>query len=114
MLRLTDSEYDTISTNASRTGYTMSGYIRRQVFSGNVPIIVNIAVNLEELHGLTREFAAIGNNLNQIAKHFNMGGIRSREMQDKINTCLDALMEMRKEVAGLAEGVYGDFKTPGK
>ena len=114
MLRLTDLEYDNISTNARRTGYSMSEYIRRQVFSGNVPVIVNISVSLEELQNLTREFAAIGNNLNQIAKHFNMGGIRSKEMQDRINSCLDAIMEMRKDVARLAEGMYGNFKTLGK
>ena len=35
-------------------------------------------VHPDEIEAITREFAAIGNNLNQIAAFFNSGGIQSR------------------------------------
>lgn len=48
----------------------------------------------------------IGNNLNQIARHFNTGGIHSQEMRQRINQSIAAIYEMKYEVIKLA----GDFQ----
>ena len=40
---------------------------------------------------ITREFAAIGNNLNQIAAFFNSGGIQSRAMHENINHAISCI-----------------------
>ena len=44
-----------------------------------------VYVHPDEIEAITREFAAIGNNLNQIAMFFNSGGIQSRAMLETIN-----------------------------
>ena len=86
-----------------------SAYFRKMALDGYI-----VKLDMDEISEMIRLLRISSNNLNQIAKHFNMGGIRSKEMQDRINSCLDVIMEMRKDVARLAEGMYGNFKTPGK
>lgn len=54
------------------------------------------------------EFGKIGNNLNQIARHFNSGGIHSQEMRKAIGQNLSEIFKMKKEVLKMA----GDFQSP--
>ena len=56
---------------------------------------------------ITREFAAIGNNLNQIAAFFNSGGIQSRAMHENINHAISCIFEMREQVAEMAGNRIG-------
>ena len=49
-------------------------------------------VHPDEIEAITREFAAIGNNLNQIAAFFNSGGIQSRAMHENINHAIACTM----------------------
>ena len=60
---------------------------------------------------ITREFAAIGNNLNQIAAFFNSGGIQSRAMHENINHAISCIFEMREQVAEMAGKNYGNLKA---
>ena len=64
-----------------------------------------IVADLPELKKLIAEFGKIGSNLNQIARHFNSGGIHSQEMRKAINRGLADIYEMKYEVLKLA----GDF-----
>ena len=57
-------------------------------------------------------FAAIGNNLNQIAKYFNTGGLQSKAMREEINSCIAQIMQMRKAVMEMAGDFNGDSQTP--
>ena len=43
-----------------------------------------LVADMPELKKLISEFGKIGNNLNQIARHFNTGGIHSQEMRKAI------------------------------
>ena len=63
------------------------------------------------LQAITREFAAIGNNLNQIAAFFNSGGIQSRAMHENINHAIACIFEMREQVAEMAGKNYGNIKA---
>ena len=67
-----------------------------------------IVVDLPELQKYTNELAVIGNNLNQIAKYFNLGGLQSQAMRERIHSCIAAIMEMRKKVLDMA-GVFQGF-----
>ena len=110
-IRLSETELAVIAGYASRAGMSVSEYIRTQTLKGKVNIEYSIVAAIPELQKLTNEFAAIGNNLNQIARYFNMGGIRSRAMQEEINACIAKLMEASQAVVQLAGGKYGNLKT---
>ena len=68
-------------------------------------------VHPDEIEAITREFAAIGNNLNQIAAFFNSGGIQSRAMHENINHAIACIFEMREQVAEMAGKNYGNLKA---
>ena len=101
MLRLNDTEYEIISNGANATHLPIAEYVRKQLM--NKRIIAKYEV--PELKKLIAEFGKIGSNLNQIARHFNQGGIHSGEMRKDINQCIAAIYEMKYEVIKMA----GDF-----
>lgn len=76
-----------------------------------VKIQCPVIVDIEELRKLTAEFGRIGNNLNQIAKYFYIGGIRSQAMQDEIHECIMQLFSLRDEVLRLAGDYHGNIET---
>lgn len=106
-LRLTETQYQTITDAAKEAKLSRSDYIRQQLLKGKVIINYDFWVDIPELQKLTSEYHNIGNNLNQIAKYFNTGGIHSQEMRQRINQCVSELFALRKEVLKMA----GDFRT---
>ena len=90
---------------------TMTEYIRHQAVHGKVDIHYHIVADFEKLDKLNREFSAIGNNLNQLTKYFNMGGLRSQAMTEELTRCINAIMDMRKEVKELG-GEYRGYAQP--
>ncbi len=110
-VRLTETQYETITDAAKETGLSRSDYIRQQLLNGKVITTCDFRVELPDLQKLTSEFHNIGNNLNQIAKHFNTGGIHSQEIRDRINQCISELFSLRKEVLKMAGDFHGNTKT---
>lgn len=111
MLRLSDPEYELVANYAKESGYPIAVYARKQVLEGKIEIQCPIIVDIEELRKLTTEFGRVGNNLNQIAKYFNMGGIRSQAMQDEIHECITQLFSLREEVLGLAGDYHSNIEA---
>ena len=68
--------------------------------------MLNIAPYVE---GLPR--FAIDNNLNQIARYFNSGGMQTQAIREDINECIAALLEMRNAVIEMAGGQDGNHKA---
>lgn len=110
MLRLTDTEYDIVSTNAKNANLPLAEYARKQIMNKKVSVKYELVADLPELKKLIAEFGKIGSNLNQIARHFNSGGIHSQEMRKAINQGIADIYEMKYEVLKLA----GDFTTAAK
>lgn len=110
-LRLTDIEYELIMERATEAGISRSDYIRRQLLDGQFIYRYEIVADVPELQKLTAEFGKIGSNLNQIAKFFNMGGIRSKSMQDEIHECISRIFEMREDVRKMAGDYHGNIET---
>jgi len=81
MLRLTDTEYKIISGNAEKSNLPLAKYAWKQVMRKEVKIKYKMVADLPELKKLIAEFGKIVSNLNQIARHFNSGGIHSLEMR---------------------------------
>lgn len=107
MLRLTDTEYDIVSANAKSANLSLAEYARKQVMNKKVTVKYELMADLPELKKLIAEFGKIGSNLNQIARHFNSGGIHSQEMQKAISQSIARIYEMKYEVLKLT----GDFTS---
>ena len=92
-------------------GMTLSEFTAQMLMKGRVNTSYVFYVHPDEIEAITREFAAIGNNLNQIAAFFNSGGIQSRAMLENINHAISCIFEMRKQVAEMAGKNYGNLKA---
>lgn len=107
MLRLTDTEYEIVSESAKAAHLPLAEYVRKQVMKQKVAAKYEIVAELPELKKLVAEFGKIGSNLNQIARHFNSGGIHSQEMRRAIDQSVARIYEMKFEVLKMA----GDFHS---
>ena len=107
MLRFTDTEYERLLSLAESASLPLAEYIRKQVTGKQVKIKYEIVADIPELKKLIAEFGKIGSNLNQIARHFNSGGIHSQEMRKAINQSIARIYEMKYEVLKMA----GDFTS---
>ncbi len=107
MLRLTDTEYEIVSENAKAAHLPLAEYVRKQIMKQKVTAKYEIVADLPELKKLVAEFGKIGSNLNQIARHFNSGGIHSQEMRRAIDQSVARIYEMKYEVLKMA----GDFQA---
>lgn len=111
MLRLTDTEYEIIAENAGNARLPLAEYARKQIMNKRVIVKYEIVADVPELKRLIAEFGRIGNNLNQIARYFNQGGIHSQEMRKAIQQCLTGIYEMKYEVTKMAGDFHGNTKT---
>lgn len=111
MLRFTDTEYEIVTEQAAASGLPLAEYLRRQVMNKKVSVKYEIVADVPELKKLTAEFGKIGSNLNQIARHFNQGGIHSQEMRKAINKCIAEIYEMKYDVVKMAGDFHGDTQT---
>lgn len=110
--RLDETQYSVIERYAADAGMTVSDYVRHQAIYGKVEISYPVIAKVSDLQALTSQFAAIGSNLNQIAKYFNMGGLQSKAMREEINSCIAEIMKMRKRVLEMAGDFHGSAETP--
>ena len=53
-------------------------------------------------------------NLNQIARYFNSGGIHSQEMRNAINQSIARIYEMKYEILKMAGDFHGNTETHSK
>ena len=107
MLRLTDTEYEIVYESAKAAHLPLAEYVRKQIMKQKVTAKYEIVADLPELKKLVAEFGKIGSNLNQIARHFNSGGIHSQEMRKAIDQSVARIYEMKFEVLKMA----GDFQA---
>lgn len=111
MLRLTDTEYEIVSTNAKNANLPLAEYVRKQIMNKKVIVKYELVADLPELKKLIAEFGKIGSNLNQIARHFNTGGIHSQEMRKTINEGIADIYEIKYEVMRLAGNFTGQHQN---
>lgn len=111
MLRLTDTEYEIVAANAKAANLSLAEYARKQIMNKRVIVKYELVADLPELKKLIGEFGKIGSNLNQIARHFNSGGIHSQEMRKAINQSIARIYEMKYEVLKLVGEFHGNTET---
>ena len=111
-VRLSDTQYEIVRLYANQMGMSMAEYIRHQAVHGKVNIDYQVVASIPDLQNLTNEFGKIGNNLNQIARYFNTGGLQSKAMREEINSCIAQIMQMRKAVMEMAGDFHGNPQAP--
>ncbi len=111
MLRLTDTEYEIVAENAKSANLPLAEYVRKQVMKQKVIAKYEIVADLPELKKLVAEFGKIGSNLNQIARHFNSGGIHSQAMRKAIEQSISRIYELKYEVLKMAGDFHGNTET---
>lgn len=97
-LRMNETEYALLIERARASNMTVSEFVRNALNNQNVIIKYEITADVPEIKQLISQFGKIGNNLNQIARYFNQGGIISSEMKKEIRKALRNLYEMKYDV----------------
>lgn len=111
VVRLTDTQHRIIQNYADQLGMSMAAYVRHMAIHGKLSISYPIVASIPDLQKLTAEFGKIGSNLNQIARHFNTGGMQSREIREDINECIAMLMKLSRQVTEMAGEFNGNTQT---
>ena len=105
-IRFDQETFDRVEATARAADLSVSEYIRRMVIKGKVVVRQEIVAEVPMLKKLIAEFGKIGSNLNQIAHHYNGGGVRSREMYERTQRAISELYAMKYEV----EKMGGEFR----
>ena len=111
MVRLTDSELAIVSEQANQLKQPLAVYVRENILYSASPEKTSIHFDLSELRPVVTEFSRIGNNLNQIAKYYNGGGIESQEMESEIRRCIKQLFQLREDLMKLEGKINGSIKA---
>ncbi|MCD8106781.1 MAG: plasmid mobilization relaxosome protein MobC [Oscillospiraceae bacterium] len=113
--RLTDVEYEVIKKMSERAGVGMSEYMRKAIFGGKLTITHEIVAKFpdirEEMKRISLLLSNIASNINQIAKHFNMGGLHSQRVTAELEKALDAVLKIQLDVTGMVNEVHGNLKA---
>ena len=110
-IRFTEEQYSVLEHNAKQARLSVSEYIRRSVLNQKIPVFQPI---IHDEHGILAELRNInkvGNNLNQIARYFNQGGMMNNQIAVDLKSLIKHLNDscIRFDTAVVKE--YGNGKT---
>lgn len=106
-LRMDQATYDRIEATARAANLSVSEYIRRMLFKGKVVVKYDRVVEPGLVKRALAELGHIGGNINQIAHHYNGGGVRSREMFERTTQALSDLYVLKQEIQRLGGDSFG-------
>jgi len=93
-IRLTDDLFEVLSGNAEKAGLSLSAYIRQLIAGKTIkaqpPIFHDDTALVSELAKLNK----LGNNLNQIARYFNEGGLMTNPLAQELHHALQDIDKM--------------------
>lgn len=101
--RMTANEKKQLKEMATKSGRTVSAYIRAKLFGGEVATI-NAVQFLEGYKQQIYEMHKIGNNINQLAHYANIcknGGVLSEEVVKEMNKYIGELVVCERSIAEL-------------
>ena len=105
--RVSETFYDVIACNAKKCGLSISEYCRRVLLNKRLkplPVIIHDEREiLQELRNINR----LDNNLNQIARHLNLGGAVTQPLMDEIERELTKLDLSIHDFNSAVEKEYG-------
>ena len=106
-LRVDQVTYDRIEGLARAANLSVSEYIRQTLSRGKVTVKVEYIIESPDIRRALAELGHIGSNINQIARHYNGGGVRSREMFERTMNALSDLYDLKKEIQRLGGDSFG-------
>lgn len=106
-IRVTEQEYSYLSSMAEKAGLRFSECCRNMLMEGRVIHRFEIVADMDAVKDVARKLSGIGNNLNQIAQYFHMGGARSMYMQEEINKAIREVHEINMEIRKIAGEKHG-------
>lgn len=105
-IRFDQETYKKTESTARAAGLSVSEHIRRIVIKGKVKVRQEIVAEVPMLKKLIADFGKIGSNLNQVAHHYNDGGVHSKELYERTQRAKSELYAMKYEV----ERMGGEFR----
>ena len=105
-VRFNKESYEKLLAMAKAANLSAAELIRQMVFKGKVNVKQEVVAEVPMLKKLIADFGKIGSNLNQIAHHYNGGGVRSREMYERTQRAISELYAMKYGV----EKMGGEFR----
>ena len=112
-LRVDQEIYDAIAIASAEMGITVSEYIRQMLAKGKIVRKEYTVVNPESLNEILYHLGHVSGNLNQIARYYNGGGLRSREMYENIGKAISDIYDIKREVIRLGGEKLGDPEASG-
>lgn len=113
-IRLNDTELEHLNRSAELLNLSRPEYLRSLITEKPLELKYEIVAESSTIRELCAEVGNIGSNLNQIAKYFHTGGVRSQIMQDQIHECIDQLFDLRKQIIQVAGDTYDNIETQDK
>ena len=110
-VKINDQQLENLKNFSQSVGLSYSEYIRMLLDERIPQINITVSDDPTEIKKLVHDLGKIGSNLNQIAKYFNTGGIRSIVMEDEIHECIIQLFEMREQIMKWGGKHNGNHKT---
>lgn len=106
LIRISDPEMENLSARAADAGLTPSGYVRALAFGGKRMPKMHHVPSIDRILAaeLSAEMRRVGNNLNQIARKLNAGGVPVSVFQP----LQKANQELLSALGKLREGITGD------
>ena len=106
-LRMDQATYDQVERMAHTANLSVSEYIRQMLVKGRVVVKVEQIMDPADIKRALAELGHIGSNINQIARHYNGGGVRSREMFERTAHALSDLYDLKKVIQRLGGERFG-------
>lgn len=114
-VRVTAEEKLRIQQCCKELHLTQSALIRHVLYGVNIKHTVVVAQGgedaLEAISALLAQCSKVGNNLNQLARHFNSGGKDTEQLRAKILEELSALTSFRLNAEETVGELYGDHQA---
>ena len=111
-LRVDQATYDRIEATAKAANLSVSEYVRQMLVKGKVTVKAEHIIESTEIKHALAELGHIGSNINQIARHYNGGGVRSLEMFERTMNALSDVYDLKKEIQRLGGERFGGTQTP--
>ena len=97
--RVTEVVHELLHQQAEDAGMTLSEFAAQMLMKGRVNTSYVFYVHPDEIEAITREFAAIGNNLNQIAQKAHVLNVMDVQRYDA------AIHELEEAIRKITEAV---------
>ena len=113
-VRLDKESFSKVEDAAMAAGLSISEYIRRTLTRRKITIKEEIVVEVPIIKELISALRKIGANLNQIAYHFNMGGVLSQQMYRETIKVYADLYVMKVDIEKLGGAFRSHPKVYGR